>query len=258
VLAYRYLFEQMVRRELRQKYKGSVLGVAWYLVNPLVLIVAYGAMFGVLLPLPRVADYPVFLMIGIVVWTFFSQSLLSAAPSLLDQSSLVRKARFPRETIPAASVAVQAVTFAILLVLVVVASVAVRGTLGLALLLLPVPVLCLWAFTLGLGLAVSALHAHFRDVAPILAAALLPWFFVTPIFFQPDSLPYVQRHAVVRALLEWGNPVAPFIDAIRSVLYRGVAPSLATLLYVVVAAAVALVLGRWTFGRLERELAVVL
>src|SRR3954465_13415665 len=92
---YRYLFEQMVRRELRQKYQGSALGVAWYVVNPLVLMGAYYVMFGVALgPGFHHDDYPLFLMVGIVVWMFFSQSVLTSAPSLLDQGALIRKAPF--------------------------------------------------------------------------------------------------------------------------------------------------------------------
>src|SRR5919199_2793535 len=101
----------MVRRELRQKYKGSALGVLWYLVNPLVLMGAYALMFSVLLKAVNIDDYPLFLMVGLVVWLFFSQSLLSASGSLLEQSALVRKVRFPRETIPASVVTVQLVPF---------------------------------------------------------------------------------------------------------------------------------------------------
>src|SRR5436309_3062748 len=106
MLRYRFLFEQMVRRELRQKYKGSALGVLWYVINPLVLMGAYTLMFGVIFKNQQIPDYPIFLMVGLIVWTFFSQSMLAAAPSLIDQSSLVRKARFPRETIPASYVTV--------------------------------------------------------------------------------------------------------------------------------------------------------
>src|SRR4051794_19294158 len=102
----------MVRRELRQKYKGSALGVLWYLVNPLVLVAAYTLMFGVILDaFPGIQASPLFLLVGIVVWAFFSGSLLAAAPSLLDQSALTRKVRFPREPIPASVVTVQFVTF---------------------------------------------------------------------------------------------------------------------------------------------------
>src|SRR3954464_7818244 len=164
LVRYRYLFEQMVRRELRQKYKGSALGVAWYVVNPLVLMGAYYLMFGVVFKVVQEDDYPLFLMVGLVVWIFFSQGLLSAAPSLLDQGALIRKARFPRETIPAAVVTVQAVTFSSVLAVVVVVTVALRGA-GASLVLLPVLLAALFAFVLGLSLLVSVLHAYFRDVA---------------------------------------------------------------------------------------------
>lgn len=253
-MAYRYLFEQMVRRELRQKYKGSVLGVAWYVINPLVLMGAYYLLFGVIFEPQRIPDFPLFLMVGIVVWIFFSQSLLSAAPSLLDQGALIRKARFPRETIPASVITVQAITFAALIAGLGVVCVVVRGTLAPALLLLPVVLAALFCFVLGVGLAVAVLHAHFRDVAPILSAALLPWFFVSPIFFRPED---IAGQPAARAALEWGNPVAPYITAVRDVLYGGAFPSPATLAYVLAGAALALVLGRAVFRRLQGELAVV-
>lgn len=256
---YRYLFAQMVRRELRQKYKGSALGVLWYVLNPLVLMGAYTLMFGVVLDSPLdIEDYPLFLLVGIVVWVFFSQSLLAAASSLIDQSGLIRKVRFPRETIPAAVVTVQLVTFGAVLALVVPVAVAIRGTLSPALLLLPALVAALYAFVLGLALVVAVLHAHFRDVAPILGAVLLPWFFVTPIFFPADDFPGLDGRPWLGSLLQWGNPVAPFIDAVRAVVYDGVAPGLDVLAYVAAAALLALAAGRLVFGRLERELAVVL
>jgi ABC-type polysaccharide/polyol phosphate export permease len=105
---------------------------------------------------------------------------------------------------------------------------------------------------------VSILHAHFRDVGPILAAALLPWFFVTPIFYTPQDTPGVASHPFVGDLLTWANPVAPFIQAVRDVLYGGVAPGLDTLAYVIAAGAIALVGGRLLFARMQAELAVVL
>jgi lipopolysaccharide transport system permease protein len=258
MLRYRFLYEQMVRRELRQKYKGSVLGVLWYVVNPLVLMLAYGVMFGVLLKAVHIQDYLLFLIVGLIVWIFFSQSLLAAASSLVDQSALVARVRFPRETVPASTVTVQLVTFGALLALVAPVAVAVRGSLDAALLLLVPIVVCLFAFVLGLGLGVAILHAYFRDVQPILAAALLPWFFLTPIFFRISDLPGLSGRPWAETLLRWVNPVAPFVEAVRSVLYDGRAPSAGTLVYVAVAAAVALGAGTLLFRRLEGELAVVL
>jgi ABC-type polysaccharide/polyol phosphate export permease len=249
-LRYRFLFEQMVRRELRRKYQGSALGVAWYVVNPLVLMGAYYLMFGVVFKVAEHEDYPLFLMVGLVVWIFFSQALLSAAPALLDQGSLIRKARFPRETIPAAVVTVQAITFVSVLAVV---TIALRGA-GSSLVLLPALLVALFAFVLGLSLLVSVLHAYFRDVAPILAAVLLPWFFLSPIFFTPGD---ITNSEAARAALEWVNPVAPFITAIRDVIWGGVWPSAATVLYVVVAGALALAGGAALFRRMQAELAVV-
>ena len=255
---YAYLFEQMVRRELRRKYKGSALGVLWYLVNPLVLAAAYAVMFSLVLRYDAIEDYPLFLLLGIVVWVFFSQSLLAASESLIEQGALVRKVAFPRETIPASVVATQLVIFGVLFALLIPVALAVRGSASPALLLLPLVVAALGAFVLGLALAVSVLHAYFRDVAPILAAALLPWFFVTPIFFRPDDFPGLADRPWLGTLLAWGNPVAPFIEAVRAVLYDGTAPSAGTLAYVVAAALVALAVGRAVFARMQGELAVVL
>lgn len=252
-----FLFEQLVRRELRQKYAGSALGVLWYVVNPLVLMGAYTLIFGVVIP-QHVPDYPIFLMVGILVWTFFSQALLNAAPSLVEQGSLIRKARFPRETIPAATVTVQLVTFAAVLGALLPIALAVRGRVSVWLVLLPVIVLALFAFVLGAALAVSALHAHFRDVSPVLSAALLPWFFISPIFYSSGQFPSVSAHPWARILLEWVNPVAPFIETLRRIVYAGVAPGLGRMVYVLVASAVMLLVGRAVFRRLSPELAVVL
>jgi len=255
--AYGYLFDQLVRRELRQKYKGSMLGVLWYVINPLVLMGAYTLLFGVILKTQPIADYPIFLMVGLIAWTFFAQSLLSAAPSLLEQGGLIRKARFPREAIPTSTVTVQLVTFASVMALLTPVAVIVRGSFGPALLLLPIVVVLLYVFVLGLALIVSVLHVYYRDIAPILSAALLPWFFLTPIFYRLHSLGYIDRHPFVGTVLGWFNPMAPFIDVLRSVLYDGTAPDLGRLLYIAVAAAFSLFAGLRVFRAMEGELAVV-
>ena len=256
-MRYRYLFEQMVRRELRQRYKGSTLGVLWYVINPLVLRGAYWLMFGRLLPGIGEEDFPLFLMVGLIVWMFFSQSLMGASTAFVDYGALIGKVRFPRETIPASVVTVQFVTFVVLLLLLAPIMIAIRGTLDPALLLLPAIMVCLFAFVLGLCLVVAVMHAYYRDVQPVLAAVLLPWFFLSPIFFQPERLPGVGANEWARIILTWINPVAPFIDATRTVLYGGAVPDRWTLIYVAVAAVAALFAGQLVFRRWQGELAVV-
>jgi ABC-type polysaccharide/polyol phosphate export permease len=258
VLRYRFLFEQMVRRELRQKYKGSALGVVWYLINPIVLMGAYALVFSVLLKVATVPDYPLFLIAGMIVWVFFSQALLSAAPSLVTNAPLVRKVRFPREAIPASAAAVQLATFLVMIVLLLPVELIVRGSADPALLLLPLIVALLFCFVLGLSLALSVLHAHYRDVEPVLAAALLPWFFVTPIFLRVDDIPGVSSRPWLGDLLQWANPITPFVDATRELLYAGAAPSVGEMLYLVGVGGAALALGLLAFRRLGRDLAVVL
>jgi lipopolysaccharide transport system permease protein len=254
VQRYRYLYSQLVRRELRRKYKGSTLGVVWYLINPLVLLGAYTFLFSFLLHVQDIKDFPIFVMAGLVVWTFFQSSLTASAESLIEQGALIRKARFPRETIPAAVVAVQMITLLALLVIVIPLSVALRDTFKPDLLLLPVVLVCLYGFVLGCSLIVSVLHAYYRDVAPILTAALLPWFFITPIFFELSKL----GHPTIRTLLDWLNPVAPFIDLMRGILWGGGGVTAGRLLYVIAVAALALVVGSRIFKRMDGELAVVL
>src|SRR4029079_6131308 len=131
---------------------------------------------------------------------------------LIDQGSLIRKARFPREIVPAAVVTVQFVTFAAVLAAVTVLTRAGRAKQSGSLLLLPPLLVALYAFAAGLALGISVLHAYFRDVAPILAAVLLPWFFVSPIFFDPSD---ITTDPTYRDALQWANPIAPFITAIR-------------------------------------------
>ena len=194
------------------------------------------------------------ILIGGTALFAVGSALCGAAPSLLDQGALIRKARFPRELVPAAGVAVQVVTFLVVLGLVGIVTVAVRGTFDVPLVLLPVLLTALIGFVLGLALAVSVLHAYFRDVAPILGAMLLPWFFLSPIFFEPSD---ITEKAWARDVLTWVNPMAPFITAIRDVLYGGAWPSLGTVLYVVGAAVVALAGGLALFRKLAAELAVV-
>src|SRR4051794_34147169 len=254
---YRFLFEQMVRRELRQKYKGSSLGVLWYLINPLILMGAYALVFKMLLRGASVPDCPIFLISGMIVWVFFSQALLASAPSLAVNAPLIRKVRFPREAIPASVAAVQAVTFVVMLVLLVPVALIVRGNLDASLLLLPVVAVCLFCLVLGFALGTSILHAHFRDVEPVLAALLLPWFFVTPIFLRVEDFPGAASHQWVADLLEWANPIAPFVDSVRQIIYAGTAPSAAQMAYVVGVGLIALALGVLAFRKLERDLAVI-
>ncbi len=261
LLRYRELFANLFRRDFQAKYRGSVLGIAWSLVNPLALMVVYLVVFGVLVGFTKhVADYPIYLLSGIACWTFFALSLQTASRSLVDSSALIRKVRFPRQLIALSVVATQAVTFAVMLALVVVLSLVfiphARATVWLA---LPLSLLFV-AMVAGCGLVVACLNAVVRDVEYILTAALLPWFFLTPILWGTGALTPTSAtgHHVLLDIILWGNFVTPGIVAIRDAAWRGELPRPVDVVYLAVAAGVALALGAYVFGRVDDRLAIEL
>jgi lipopolysaccharide transport system permease protein len=259
LLRYRELFANLFRRDFQAKYKGSLLGVAWSLLNPLVLLAVYLVVFGVLIKNGDIPHYPIYLLAGLACWIFFSVSLQTASRSMIDSAELIRKVRFPRQLVALSMVATQAVTFALMIVILVVLSLAfvpeARSTVWAA-----VPLAVVFAaFVGGLALLVACLNVLFRDVEHILTAALLPWFFLTPILWSVSTLPEKAKshHALLDAL-RWVNPVAPPIFAVRDALWSGSLPRVADVVYLAVAAAVALVLGAFVFRAVDDRIAVEL
>ena len=256
LVRYRELFANLFRRNFQARYRGSVLGIAWSLVNPLALMAVYLLVFGVLYP-NDIPHYSLYLLAGLACWIFFATSLQAGARSLLDSAELIRKVRFPRQLVAFAVVATQLVTFALMLVILIVLSLvfipAARTWVWLA---LPLGLLFA-ALVTGLALIVACLNVLFRDVEHILAAALLPWFFLTPVLWSFASLP-VHDHEALLKVLRWGNIVAPPIYAVRDALWSGHAPRLADVVYLVVAAVAALALAAFVFARVDDCIAVEL
>jgi ABC-type polysaccharide/polyol phosphate export permease len=257
VLRYRDLFGSLFRREFHARYKGSVLGVVWSLANPLLLLAVYLLVFSVLWrvtgPIPH---YPLYLIVGLAAWVFFSTTLTGASRSLLDHGNLIRKTRFPRQLVPLSVVATQVVTFAIMLAVVTALCVAAipesRTTWPLA-----IPLAALFVgLVAGLSIVVAVLNIILRDVEHLVAALLLPWFFLTPVLYSFEQLPGFERHHALVELLHYGNPVTPGIEALRAPLWAGELPRLADTVYLGVASLVALALGAFVFTRLDDRIAV--
>jgi ABC-type polysaccharide/polyol phosphate export permease len=256
---YRELFANLFRRDLRAKYKGSLLGVAWSLAHPLMLTAIYLLVFSVLWKTIDIEHYPLYLLTGLAPWIFFSTSLQAAARSLLDMAELVKKVRFPRQLVAFSVVATQLVSFGVMLAILIVLNAAVRPeTRDTVVLAIPLAALFV-ALVAGLALAIACANVVLRDVEHLLSALLLPWFFLTPILYRLDDLPgEVEPPAWLVELLRWGNPVTPPIETLHAVLYDGTAPSLANVAYTVGAAAAALALGALVFRRIDDRIAVEL
>jgi homopolymeric O-antigen transport system permease protein len=264
LLHYRELFANLFRRDLRTKYKGSVLGVMWSLVNPLVLMGIYTLVFSVLVPVSTVPHYPLYLLSGLAIWVFVSGALAASSRSLLDNASLITKVRFPRQLAPFSTVATHVVSLAAILVVLVPINFAVipatRETVWLAL-PLAVPIVALVA---GLALAISAATIVFRDVEHIVAALLLPWFFLTPIMYSFRTGEGgvfgsgIAHHHTLVEIISYGNFITPAIYAVRDPLFWGRMPHAADVVYLCVAALVALVLGAYVFNKVDDRIAVEL
>jgi lipopolysaccharide transport system permease protein len=260
IVRYRELFGSLFRRDLQARYKGSVLGVAWSLANPLLLMGIYLLVFSVLWQVVGDIDhYPIYLLSGLVVWVFFSSSLQSATRSMVEYAELIRKVRFPRQLVAFSVVATQLVAFAAMLaVLIVIDLIALPRTREEVWLAIPLA-LPVVALTAGLALAVASANVVFRDVEHLVSAALLPWFFLTPILYAIDRLPGgLSEHQTLKEILRWGNPITPPIEALRGPLYAGELPALGDVLYTIGAAAAALALGAWVFSRVDDRIAVEL
>ncbi len=258
VVRYRELFGSLFRRDLRAKYRGSVLGLGWSLLHPLVLMAVYLLVFSVLWRVAAVGsdDYWLFLLCGLPAWVFFATATQAASRSLLENANLIRKVRFPRQLVPLSVVGTQLVAFAVMLAIVAALSLATReearDTLWLAL-----PLGLLFACTVaGLALAVASLNALYRDVEHLLQALLLPWFFLTPVLYSLDQLPGADDHPWLEALLHYGNPLTPPIEAMRAALFEGEAPALADAAYTVVSGVAALAVGALVFSRADDRIAV--
>ena len=252
---YRELFGNLFRRDLQAKYKGSILGVAWSLVNPLVLLGIYLLVFSLLWKAIPVDHPALFLLSGLAIWIFFSTSIHAASRSMLDNANLIRKSRFPRQLVPLSVVATNLVSFGVMMGVLLALDFALlpraRGTMWLA---LPLGV-ALVALTGGLSLAVASANVVFRDVEHLIGALLLPWFFLTPILWIPSA--FHRYHGVVE-VLHWANFVTPAVDAIRDPLFFGRLPRAGDVVYLCVSAVVSLTLGAWLFSRVDDQIAVEL
>jgi ABC-type polysaccharide/polyol phosphate export permease len=257
VVRYRELLGNLFRRDLQAKYRGSALGVLWTVANPVMLMGVYYLVFGVVWKSPFASgdNYALFLLTGLAPWTFFAAAVQSATRSMLDNANLIRKTRFPRQLVPLSVVFAHLVSFAVMLVVLLVlnfiALPRVRATewLAVPLAVLFVGVIC------GIALATASLNVLFRDIEFIVAALLVPLFFLTPILYPLTGSSVASHHTVVQ-FIHWANPLSPGIEAIRASLFAGTLPRWTDALYLVVACAVALLVGALVFRRVDDQIAI--
>lgn len=245
---FRDLVRVLVARDMKLRYKRSVLGLLWTLVNPLSQLLVLHFVFRMLLKI-QIEHYSVFLFIGVVAWNWFSAGLLQATGSIVENRDLIRRPGFPAAILPAVAISSHLVHFALTLPVMILLLVVTRIEITSAILFLPLIVLLQFLLMLGIAYAVATFHVTFRDTQYLLSIALMLGFYLSGIFYEASVLPErVQR-------LYRLNPMVQVIESYRDVLMRGQPPSLGSLLIVVVFAAILLVAGYAIFARSWRGFA---
>jgi len=255
VFRYRELLYNLVVRDLKVRYRNSVLGVAWSLLNPLFMMLVFTVVFTVMQH-SDIERYPVFVLCALLPWNFFLSSVTGATGSIVGSAHLVKKVYFPRELLPLSIVLSNLVNFllALLVLFGMMALFHVRLTLWI--LYLPLLILVQIVFSSGMALLLSTLNVFYRDTQHIMEVLMLAWFFVTPILWDHNILPEVASFLgigwPVRRLTFILNPMASLISAYRDILYFGRNIDLAFLSRTVVTALVFLAIGYWVFARYSK------
>ena len=231
---YRVLVQSLISRELKARYRGTVLGFLWSFINPLLLMIIYTIVFGFIIG-PRDPAfgesrvlYALFLFCGVLPWTWFSSSSIESANILMIQGNLIKKVLFPAEVLPVVVVTSNFIHFLfglpillaakLLIVLFVPQAPPFSAYIG----LLPLVLLVQFVFSLGFGFLISSLTVHFRDIKDILSNLLTFWFFATPIIY-PMTFPAVQNSNLFRFFLNL-NPMTHIIQGYHDTLFAGRPP----------------------------------
>jgi lipopolysaccharide transport system permease protein len=250
---YRELIRNLVIRDLKVRYKNSVLGVLWSLLNPLLMTLVFTIVFTLMLPTRDIPKFPVFFMCGFLPWSFFSTSVTGATASIVSNAPLIKKVYFPREILPLAIVLSNLVNFLIALGVLFVMLLAFRVRLTPAALMLPFILLAQVLFTTGMSFMLATANVFYRDTQHILEIVLQAWFFLTPIFYPIDILPKSQQllglTVNIQLWLRRLNPLASLVASYQDVLYWGSPTGLDFLLRTFVTCAVVLVIGYLVFCR---------
>ncbi len=255
---YRQLIAVLTARDLKARYRGSVLGFFWSLANPLLLLGVYTLVFTRFFPRPGVDAYPLFLFAGILPWTFFAGSVLESTSAISTNAGLVKKVMFPAEALPLVVVASHLVHFALALpILLLALGIAVglgKAVISPVILLAPVYMLVQTLFVAGIALMISSAAVLFRDLRDLVANLVQLGFFLTPVLYPLHSdfiTPWM------RALLRL-NPMTPFVVAYQSLFVFGKVPDTLDVLLMLLYATISIMLGFWVFDRLRDTLAEVI
>ncbi len=251
---YGFLIRQLVRRDFKTKYKRSVLGVLWSFLNPLLMMSVQYIVFSTIFRSAAIPDFAVYLMLGIVLFNFFSESSTMGLSAITTNASLINKAYVPKYIYPLCKVISSLINLGFSLIpltaVILVRGVAITPYYFLLLYVL----VCMLIFSFGISLFLSALMVFFRDIQFLWGVILTVWTYITPLFYDANALGFSEKLMSVYRL----NPLYQFITFARTIVLNGASPDLFAFIACAVSALVALLIGCFVFAKTQKKFVLYL
>jgi ABC-type polysaccharide/polyol phosphate export permease len=245
---YRNLILQLLYRDITTRYKRSILGIAWTMINPLGTMIVMSIAFSQIFSATR--SYPSYVLSGYLAWTFFSQTTTAAIVNLVWGGGLLNRVYIPRTAFALAAVGTGVVNLLLALIPLIIVELINGVTLKLTFLFFPVPLLILVFFSLGFGLLISSIAVYFPDVVEMFQIILNAWFYLTPIVYPDAVLPEATQQLIYQL-----NPLANMIKLFRMPIYDGILPAWSDILPSLTISLIMLVIGWWFFSLKSDEFA---
>lgn len=245
LLNYVPLVKELVKRDLKVKYRRSILGYVWSLLNPLLMMAVMTFVFSAIFQ-SAVPNFPLYLICGQTLWSFFNESTNMAMYSVLQNGALIKKVYIPKFIFPISRVLSSFVTMSFSFAAILIVMLFTRAQVYWTILLFWVPLVFLFLFCCGIGLILSAFATYFRDITHLYSVLTLAWMYMTPIFYDPAILPNN-----VQGVLEW-NPMYHFITFFRSLIVYGQIPEWNIWLICICSSAAVFAVGLLVFKKLQR------
>jgi len=245
---YRELLKTNIQKEIRGKYKGAWLGVIWSFLNPLLMLAVYAFIFPLIMG-RDIPNYPIFLMVALLPWNFFTTTIASSSFSVISNGNILKKVYFPREIIPISVVASCVVNFLISCLIMVIFLLGSGVGISIHALLFPVILVIETILLLGCALFLSSATVYVRDLEHIVNVIIMALFYATPVVYSLDMLP-AKYQAIIML-----NPMTSIINAYRDVLFYHKLPNFTHLGIVFVVSVIIFTIGLLTFKKLEKNFA---
>lgn len=246
---YRELIYQLTRRDILTRYKRSVFGIAWTMLNPLGMMLVLTFAFSKIFRFDTGGNYSIFVLSGLIVWNFFAQTTTACMNSLVWGGGLFQRIYIPRSTFAISSMFTGAVNFLFSMVPLIAIIVVMNKTIPWTVVTFPISLILLFAFSLGIGLFLSAIGIYFPDVVEMYQILLTAWMYLTPIIYPENIIP--QEMAWVFKV----NPMYYLVKLFRSSVYDGTLPNMNDLLPAIIFSLGMLIIGWGFFTYKSKEFA---